>query len=109
MIAPDEILGVGSIAASSWLLWFGSSFGARFAGMVLVGFSSFSSGRSMAMFAMMLFQVQSARVVSEEERRDLEASYFLSRVVACSLQEQTERANDDLQRGKLREHPTLHS
>lgn len=28
---------------------------------------------------------------------------------AACLHEQTERANDDLQRGKLREHPTLHS
>ena len=59
----------------------------------------------MAMFAMMVFRVLSTRVVSGEGKRNSESSHLLSRLVACSLHEQTERANDDPQRGKVRDFP----
>lgn len=40
-------------------------------------------------------------------KENSESFNVLSRLVACSLHEQTERANENLQRGKLRGHPTL--
>lgn len=63
----------------------------------------------MAMFVMMAFETLDERVVEKKRDGNSESSTFLSRLVACSLHEQTERANNDLQRGKAREHPTPQS
>ena len=44
----------------------------RLAGMVLVGFSSLSSGGSMAMFAMIAFQMQVDAYVGKEREGELD-------------------------------------